>query len=417
MGTVSDDNNDVKVDAREKEKLQVEKVEGEKEAKYGQKVEYKATSNIDEEEEKEKIAWAVKVDGKLILWTEKGETVTITMEKEWGEKEIIVMAKYSSGGFDENVSQKTKVEGEIVARGKVYFDKEGKEIACVKSNTEFETWVESETGQGTVYNSKHYEKAIMPKIINNPEQIKRHKVYYQQYDHEIAALTHLFNRRLNADKETLKEQKIFPLQYTGVRGLFKLPIFNSKVGSAFVGGGSYTIMPSGLNPTLVKAICMRESRCNIGKGTKDIMQVNNTGDWVDTKTIMGLSKGTTPNTVASIKAGILWLYAKGIMNAQKYYIKNLVWAKGGWDYQPAQYKDIVSTLEKNSAELNIFSWKKSSTTLATGAIDSDWQFATREYNGSPEKEAYIKAVDAYYKEATVPKASDYYVDNENYIIP
>ena len=309
-------------------------------------------------------------------------------------------------------------EEEIVARGKVYFDKEGKEVAHVKSNTEFETWVESETGQGTIFNGKYYEKAIMPKIIQNSEHPPRHKVYYQQYDHEIASLTHLFNRWLNADKETLKEQKVFPLQYAEIQDLFKLPLFNTRSGSVFVGGGSYTMMPSELDPTLVKAICMRESRCNIGQRTIDIMQVNNSGDWADIKKVINLSKGVAlTDPAAGIKAGILWLYAKGIMNAQKYYIKNLSWTSKGWDYRVAKYSDIISTQEKNSAELNIFTWKKNSTPIATGAIGDDWQLAAREYNGSSAKEAYITAVDEYYKEATTPQASDYYADDKNYIVP
>ena len=309
------------------------------------------------------------------------------------------------------------VQDEIVARGKVYFDKDGKEIECIKSNTEFETWVESEAGQGTLYKGKYYEKAIMPKIIHSSEHSPRHKVYYQQYDHEIASLTHLFNRWRNGDKDILKSQKIFPLQYTETQVLFKLPIFNTKAGSVYVGGGNYTIMPSELDPTLVKAICMRESRCNIGQRINDIMQVNNSGDWVDAKKVLNLSKGVALTPMESIKAGILWLYAKGIMNAQKYYIKNLKWTSRGWGYQSAQYADIVSTQEKNSAELNIFSWKKNSIALATGAIDSDWQLTTRDYNGSSAKEEYITAVDKYYKEATIPQTSDYYVDNKNYIIP
>ena len=67
-----------KVKKEKKEELQVKEVKGEKEAKSGQKVEYKATSNIDE---KDKIVWAIKVDEKQIPLSEKGETVTITMEK------------------------------------------------------------------------------------------------------------------------------------------------------------------------------------------------------------------------------------------------------------------------------------------------------------------------------------------------
>ena len=58
----------------------------------------------------------------------------------------------------------------------------------------------------------------------------------------------------------------------------------------FVGGGKYTNLPSCLDPTLVKAMCMRESRCCITQQQQDIMQVNNEGDWVKGKEQVGLKK-------------------------------------------------------------------------------------------------------------------------------
>lgn len=45
----------------------------------------------------------------------------------------------------------------------------------------------------------------MPNIINNNEISPRHKVYYQQFDHEIAAFTLIYNRALEHDRKLLKE--------------------------------------------------------------------------------------------------------------------------------------------------------------------------------------------------------------------
>ena len=126
-----------------------------------------------------------------------------------------------------------------VAKGIVYFDSNGKVIKTILHNKKFESWVEisSITGKyiGEIrdYEGRKYEKAQMPNIINNNEISPRHKVYYQQFDHEIAAFTLIYNRALEHDRKLLKEKRIFKLSET--KRLFALPIINT-VGLFFVGG-------------------------------------------------------------------------------------------------------------------------------------------------------------------------------------
>lgn len=292
-----------------------------------------------------------------------------------------------------------------VAKGIVYFDSNGKVIKTILHNKKFESWVEisSITGKyiGEIrdYEGRKYEKAQMPNIINNNEISPRHKVYYQQFDHEIAAFTLIYNRTLEHDRKLLKEKRIFKLSET--KRLFALPIINT-VGLFFVGGGKYTNLPSCLDPTLVKAMCMRESRCCITQQQQDIMQVNNEGDWVKGKEQVGLKKGLKIKESQSIQAGILWLHSKSL-STRKYYIRGLKWNKG-WDYTDAKVENITTEREKN-AELNIYT------------CSNDWWNAVKQYNGSPKKEEYVRAVREYYQKASIPTCEDYYVDDKNYIRP
>lgn len=298
----------------------------------------------------------------------------------------------------------TKIEYNV-AKGIVYFNTQGKIVETLLSNKQFETWVEvspktgSYTGKIKTYKGKEYEMAQMPKVIENKESISRDSVYYQQYDHEIAAFTLIYNRALEYDRKLLKEERIFKLSET--KSLFTLPITNA-VGLFFVGGGKYTVFPSPLDSTLVKAICMRESRCCIGQKVTDIMQVNNEGDWVKGKEAIGLKKGTKIEQAESIQKGILWLHTKSF-GAKKYYVKNLKWNKG-WDYSTAKIDNITIEKGKN-AELNIYT------------CTNDWWTTVKKYNGSPKQDEYLKAVKEYFTKSKTPSNQDYYVDNKNYIKP
>ena len=106
------------------------------------------------------------------------------------------------------------------AKGIVYFNTNGFPVKVLKSNLMFETWVEVDdtslvSGITRQYEGVLYEKAPMPKIINNDrEAIGRQVVLYQQYDHEIAALTLIFNRLIKHDTKLLSNNKIYHLAET-----------------------------------------------------------------------------------------------------------------------------------------------------------------------------------------------------------
>ena len=48
---------------------------------------------------------------------------------------------------------------------------------------------------------------------------------------------------------------------------------------------------------------------------------------------------------------------------------------------------------------------------------NDWWNEVKQYNGSPKKEEYVRAVREYYQKASIPTCEDYYVDDKNYIRP
>jgi hypothetical protein len=102
----------VPIHERQETQLLVQEVKGEKEAKPGQKITYEVTKyNKDEvsEDDKKRVQWAVKVDGKQENLKEKDAKITLEIKKEWAGKEIVVMACLEK--FIEKVSQKTKVKG------------------------------------------------------------------------------------------------------------------------------------------------------------------------------------------------------------------------------------------------------------------------------------------------------------------
>ena len=227
-----------------------------------------------------------------------------------------------------------------------------------------------------------YEKAPMPKIINNDrEAIGRQVVLYQQYDHEIAALTLIFNRLIKHDTKLLSNNKIYHLAETEE---IKLPFPHRGQGRFLVGNPSYTVLPSPLDPTLVKAVCMQESRCGFDQdaGT-DIMQVNVLGDLVEEKSSLGLVYNKVPSP---------WLISKGF-EAHEYYMKGLEWKDKKWAYRKAEINNIRNTLEPNCALFLIYTW------------NGDWWKAVQKYNGGGTKN-YSESVQ-----------SDYYVDDTLYIVP
>ena len=232
------------------------------------------------------------------------------------------------------------------------------------------------------------------------EAIGRQVVLYQQYDHEIAALTLIFNRLIKHDTKLLSNNKIYHLAETEE---IKLPFPHRGQGRFLVGNTSYTVLPSPLDPTLVKAVCMQESRCGFDQdaGT-DIMQVNVLGDWVEEKSSLGLVYNKVPSPWLSLKAGIAWLISKGF-EAHEYYMKGLEWKDKKWDYRKAEINNIRNTLEPNCALFLIYTW------------NGDWWKAVQKYNGGGTKN-YSESVKSYYHNTRESVQSDYYVDDTLYIV-
>jgi len=97
-------------DKSKKTQLLVTKVEGKNTAIPYEKVTYKVTKyNQDKvsENDKKRIQWAIKINGKQEILKEKGEELKLTIKEEWAEKEIIVMPFLKKA--TEKVSEKTKV--------------------------------------------------------------------------------------------------------------------------------------------------------------------------------------------------------------------------------------------------------------------------------------------------------------------
>ena len=97
-------------DKNNKTQLLITKVEGKNSANPYEKVTYKVTKyNQDKvsENDKKRIQWAIKIDGKQEILKEKGEKLFLTIKEEWAEKEIIVMPFLVKPM--EKVSEKTKV--------------------------------------------------------------------------------------------------------------------------------------------------------------------------------------------------------------------------------------------------------------------------------------------------------------------
>lgn len=109
---------------QEEKKVLVEKVEGEAEAMPGQTIIYNTTqySEIPSAEDKKNVKWELKIDGNSKPIKETGESVKISIEKEWAGKTITVMPYLNSP--TESVSTKTKVINWELPK---YFAKSAKE--------------------------------------------------------------------------------------------------------------------------------------------------------------------------------------------------------------------------------------------------------------------------------------------------
>ena len=95
-------------------KVEVESVKGNEEALPNEMVTYTVdsynTSQV-KESDKKSIKWAVKANGEVKpMPFLSGESIKLNMKQEWVDREILVMARYFFGKFDENISQRTKIK-------------------------------------------------------------------------------------------------------------------------------------------------------------------------------------------------------------------------------------------------------------------------------------------------------------------
>jgi hypothetical protein len=181
----------------------------------------------------------------------------------------------------------------------VTFNGQGKEISRIKSNTEFRTYVvvdgksmtadyKNGTGQGTV--SMMFE-APMPGVAAGYTDPK-----YQANDYQIAASTFLMNR------------SVALADVTGDKSGLPTPDASHSIGSD---------LPGQLDVNTVKAMVLTESAGGTmsgatGTGTTDVMQVNVSGDWNNTKSAVGLTNGENMTPATSINAGVQYLFMKGM---------------------------------------------------------------------------------------------------------
>lgn len=355
-------------------------------------------------------------------------------------------ANHVTARFDSTTNSNTATvsikTNQVLARGVVYFDSDGNVLFETRSNAKFETWVEisdkkAVVNKTTVYNGKKFEYAPMPKIIQFADSGIL-STQYQQYDWEIAAQVLIFNRKLIHDRSIIANNKdVFFHMVDSPTGkatkeLFILP----TIGNYVRGYKDYTNLPPELDPTLVKAICMKESQCGKTKvglnknPSKDIMQVNFSGDWAQEKSRIGLSKTKIPTPNESIKFGILWLYLKGLVS-DGFYKKGKEWIKGkGWSLYNDRIDDFITAAELNKITIPSKKNSYASTPLTTwnfGDIGKptkikppspgykDWSYAVIKYNASPAAKGYQKIVFDFYEKSEAPKVADYFIDAKNYV--
>jgi RHS repeat-associated protein len=233
---------------------------------------------------------------------------------------------------------------DIDGRDIVYFDENGKEITSMRvvSDKVFETWVQQGVTTGhSRAPAPYFEKAKMPNIIKGYED-----PIYQQHDYQIAASTFLFNKRLANNPSSLPTYSK-----------------NHKL-------KANAIMPNELDPTLVKAMMIEESKGGtflgvFKTGKKDPMQVNNPKDWTEDKVMVGLKKDQVMDPKASIDAAINWLYLKGMKSTKngemEWGNQDRTWFDAVEKYNGGgnpNYKDEVTTLYQNTIAPSPVNYKK-----------------------------------------------------------
>lgn len=137
----------------------------------------------------------------------------------------------------------------------------------------------------------------MPNIIQASGTEATTGPAFQKNDYQIAASTQIFNMQKADGTLNLVTDGNKPIPTDAVKSI------------------------TNLDPTLVKAVAMGESKGGTDasmNGNKDIMQVNNKGDWAPYKSNYGLSKGVVPDVATSVNAGIKDLATKGFKGGITY---------------------------------------------------------------------------------------------------
>lgn len=320
------------------------------------------------------------------------------------------------------------IESDI--KGIVLFDKLGNITKVYNTKTCFQTYIEIEESDKKLLpfesvvkkEKKYYWLPEMPRIIQfNDAGVK--SCAYQQYDHEIAAFVGLFNLTLLKAHQRLEDKGKGPI-YNNIQETFNLPTLKDehcffRKTNEIALKDCYTELPPLLSSTVVKAICLRESRLGTAKVKDDIMQVNNNGDWALEKKRIGLEYGVTPNSSKSLNFAVLWLFLKGL-KTKRYYTGGLTENKKHIDYSNIndiidanQFGKLSKKEQWNYKELYIITWDGY---REIGEKKYGWGTAVFRYNASNQANDYAKTVLAEWTDnSKEPTLTDYYRDGTNYI--
>ncbi|MCB0850778.1 MAG: hypothetical protein KDD63_00940, partial [Bacteroidetes bacterium] len=180
----------------------------------------------------------------------------------------------------------------------VYFNRQGKEIHRIKSNTIFKTYVAKQDGitginagllskyQESSIHHKFFIEAVMPNVITERTQSGEdvQGPEYQANGYQIAASTYLTNEELNSGNMIV-----------------------ANTSGDIIGQSNLKNVPN-ITPTMVKAWSMQESHAGVGGS---ILQVNNPGDFTPDKTALGIADGATFSPHEEINLAIRYAMGKG----------------------------------------------------------------------------------------------------------
>jgi RHS repeat-associated protein len=247
-------------------------------------------------------------------------------------------------------------------RDMVYFNYQGEEVNRIKSNTVFTTYIHTGVSNSIDGVVNPWMEVPMPRIIqNHPNEPNTSATgaSYQAYDYEIAAQVGLFNLKKSRNEIVLNTS-----------------------GGVLIPASVVATIPD-LDPTVVKAMCMQESRlgnCDSKSTPKgaygDLMQVAQMGDWGDWKKQYGIeAEDIFVSPSLSIHAGIRILAMKGF----------------GFEY-PTKKEEGKDVPDKSKLAIAKF---------------LGYVVAVENYNGSTNKENYVANVKTMVNDSFSPQKENY----------